>query len=484
MLPMGYSLRGVAMALMCSLGGAICTVVVSASAAQAFAPVIGSLAPNNGPAAGGATVTLTGSGFTAGSSVRFGSAAATNVRVVSAESITATAPAGSGGELVEVAVTDSSGTSAPTPKDQFAYDPPPAASWLGLNGNSGGVKPERLREFEADGVVYDRGGGPWLDWVAGGLPVEGGRTTEGGRALAASTGAGMIPDVTIEYRAYQGYYQSDPNFPRERTKAEEAEGKETIKGYVAGFVKSAKAIHEKYPSAIFEPMNEPWGYTTPQNNGAEYANVIARLLPEARAAGIPLSSIYVGATGRGCTEAPGQGGGECKSNGWVPEMYATQPALQTEIQGWYLHPYGPPNIVGAEDGGGILSVPLVQAAMTSGQNNIIVSEVGYCAVNVNGGATCLGPSERAKRAARNITQMLRHALPYHEAGWLRALLVYARSDGGWAMQLANGQLTPQGQALKRFSLSVQPARRPLRPTRTANPFDAPAGVVRLTEPIY
>jgi hypothetical protein len=484
MSPMGYSLRGVAMALMCSLGGAICTAVEGASAAQAFAPVLGSLAPNNGPAAGGATVRLTGSGFIAGSTVRFGSAAATNVRVISAESITVTAPAGSGGEPVEVAVTNSNGTSTPTPKDQFAYDPPPAASWLGLNGNSGGVKPERLREFEADGVVYDRGGGPWLDWVAGGLPVEGGRTTEGGRALATSTGAGMIPDVTIEYRAYQGYYQSDPNFPRERTKAEEAEGKETIKGYVAGFVKSAKAIHAKYPSAIFEPMNEPWGYTTPQYNGAEYANVIARLLPEARAAGIPLSSIYVAATGKGCTEAPAQGGGECKRNGWVPEMYATQPALQTEIQGWYLHPYGPPNSIGENDGGGILSVPLVQEAMTSGQNNIIVSEVGYCAVNVNEGATCVGPRERAKRAARDITQMLRDALPYHEAGWLRALLVYARSDGGWAMQLANGELTPQGQALKKFSLSLQLARRSPRPTRRASAFDAPAGVVRLTEPIY
>jgi hypothetical protein len=46
--------------------------------------------------------------------------------------------------------------------------------------------------------------------------------------------------------------------------------------------------------------------------------------------------------------------------------------LQREIQGWYLHPYDPPSGVGDDD----------------------------------------------------------VALRYHQAGWLRALLVYARSDGG------------------------------------------------------
>jgi IPT/TIG domain len=479
---MGRSVRGVAMVLVCGLGGAVGTAVAGASAARAFAPVLSSIAPNNGAVAGGASVTLTGSGFTAGSTVRFGNAAATGVSVDSAESITVTAPAGSAGEPVDVTMTDSNGTSTPTPRDQFAYDPPPASSWLGLNGNSGGVEPERLREFEADGVVYDRSA--WLDWVAGELPVQGGRTTEGGRALATSTGAGMIPDVAIEYRAYNGSYQSDPDFPRERTEAEEAEGSETIKGYVEGFVESAKAIHEKYPSAIFEPMNEPWGYTTPEFNAAEYANVIARLLPQARAAGVPLSSIYVGATGKGCTEAPGHAGVECRSDGWVPEMYAAQPVLQTEIQGWYLHPYGPPNSVGEDDGAGILSVPLVQEAMTSGQNNIIVSEVGYCAKGVNEGRDCNGlPRERNRLAALHLSEMLANALPYHEAGWLRALLVYSRSDGGWAMQLADGELTPEGKALKKFSLSLQPARRSLRPTRRDNPFDVPAGVIRLTPPI-
>jgi hypothetical protein len=326
-----------------------------------------------------------------------------------------------------------------TPTDQFAFNPRPTSAWLGLDGNSGGVKPERLREFAAKGIVYDRGGGPWLDWTAGELLDRRGRPTEGGAALAVSTRAGMIPDVTIEYRAYNGYYRSDPDFPQRSTETQEARGTETIAGYVKGFIASAKAIHARYPSAIFEPMNEPWGYTTPQYNGAEYADVIAKLLPAAKAAGIPLSSIYVGAASRS----------------WVTAMYAARPRLETEIQGWYLHPYGPPNSEGENRGDGIQSLPEVRQSMTSGQNNIIVSEVGYCAVDVNNGADCAGEDrESSAQAARNLTEMLDNALPYHQAGWLRALIVFARSEGGWAMQLRNGSLTAQGQALQSFALSL------------------------------
>ncbi len=463
-----------ALGLALALGGA--------AAAQASAPVVTTISPNNGAAAGGTQVAIAGSGFTAGSTVEFGGAVATGVAIHSSGSITVTSPAGSDSEPVDVTVSNSTGASAATPQDQFAYDPPAASSWLGLNGNSGGTKPERLREFAAEGIVYDRGGAPWLDWPAGELLEEGGRQTEGGLALATSTAAGMIPDVTIEYRSYEGNYSPDADFPRERTKRQEKRGKEGIAGYVEGFIKSATAIHAKYPAAIFEPMNEPWGYTTPQYNAAEYANVIARLLPEAKAAGIPLSSIYVGATGKNCTK-PAKGSGrrapaECTSDGWVPAMYAAQPQLQTEIQGWYLHPYGPPSGVGENDGVGIQSVPLVQQEMTSGQNNIIVSEVGYCAVDVNEGAGCQGGrGEASTEAARHLTEMLDNALPYHRAGWLRALLVYARSDGGWAMQLHTGVLTAQGQALESFASSLQP------PTHSSQFNPSGTGEFELTEPI-
>jgi hypothetical protein len=430
---------------------ALCIVMdlASAGSALASAPTLAAVSPNNGPLAGGEPATLTGSGFLVGgtTTVRFGSIAAT-VQAVGQSEIRVTVPPGARSELVNVTVANSGGTSAVVPKGQFAYDAPPAARWLGLDGNSGGGIPSgELGEFVSHGIVYDRGGAPGIDWMAGDLLSNGSKATASGTAIATSVQAGMIPDVVVEYRGYKGNYTSDPNFPRERTKKEEEEGKPTIREYVAGFVKSAKAIHEKYPSAVFEPMNEPWGYTTPQYNGAEYANVIASLLPEAQAAGLPLGSIYVGATGKGCTPARP---GACTSNGWVPAMYEAQASLTREIQGWYLHPYGPPNGVGEYDGTGIQSVPVVQAAMTSGQNNILVSEVGFCA-RVNGGRDC-GRAEKPTKAARHMTEMLRNALPYHDAGWLRALIVYARTDGGWAMQInGSATLTRSGQALDAFA---------------------------------
>jgi hypothetical protein len=122
--------------------------------------------------------------------------------------------------------------------------------------------------------------------------------------------------------------------------------------------------------------------------------------------------------------------------------------------------------------------------MTSGQNNIVVSEVGYCADDVNGGADCDGwPQEPSAQAARSLTEMLDNALPYHEAGWLRALLVYARSDGGWAMQLADGALTAQGKALQEFALSQPRAPRAAHSGPHADAFDSAPGVVNLTQPI-
>ena len=68
-------------------------------------PTVSSVSPNSGSTAGGTAVTITGTNFAAGATVTFGSAAATNVVVVSGTQITATTPAGSAG-AVTVTVTN------------------------------------------------------------------------------------------------------------------------------------------------------------------------------------------------------------------------------------------------------------------------------------------------------------------------------------------------------------------------------------------
>jgi len=84
-------------------------------------PVIESVLPNEGPASGGTTVTIEGSHFEEVEAVDFGSVAATNVKVNSADSITAVSPAEAPGS-VDVRVTTAAGTSTlKRPKDEFTF---------------------------------------------------------------------------------------------------------------------------------------------------------------------------------------------------------------------------------------------------------------------------------------------------------------------------------------------------------------------------
>jgi hypothetical protein len=84
------------------------------------------LSPSQGLEVGGNTVSITGTFFSAGATVMFGSTPATNVVVVSDTKITATVPAGVGS--VQVTVTTGDGTSATNPSDVYTYEPPPTVS--------------------------------------------------------------------------------------------------------------------------------------------------------------------------------------------------------------------------------------------------------------------------------------------------------------------------------------------------------------------
>jgi hypothetical protein len=80
------------------------------SAAPAVsAPTLGAINPNQGPASGGTSVTLTGTALTTATSVKFGSTAASTFTVLSDTGVVAVAPAGSG--AVQVTVVTSGGTS-------------------------------------------------------------------------------------------------------------------------------------------------------------------------------------------------------------------------------------------------------------------------------------------------------------------------------------------------------------------------------------
>jgi hypothetical protein len=92
------------------------------------APAVTAVDPDHGPAAGGTTVTITGTDFDNASGVSFGSTPATSFRAAGPTRITAVAPAGSG--TTDVFVTTPGGTSAASPADQYRYVPRPAITLI------------------------------------------------------------------------------------------------------------------------------------------------------------------------------------------------------------------------------------------------------------------------------------------------------------------------------------------------------------------
>ncbi|MFH9355140.1 IPT/TIG domain-containing protein, partial [Kitasatospora sp. NPDC017646] len=90
-----------------------------------MAPVVTSVSPAQGAPAGGTSVSITGSGFTGATQVRFG-ANGTNFVIASDTLITAKTPAGTG--TVQVTVTAPTGTS--NQNVLFTYTPVPSLSSL------------------------------------------------------------------------------------------------------------------------------------------------------------------------------------------------------------------------------------------------------------------------------------------------------------------------------------------------------------------
>jgi hypothetical protein len=304
------------------------------------------------------------------------------------------------------------GASAAVALAAGAPQQPAAGPWLGLNGNSAEhVGP--VEQFVEHHVLYDRSGA--IELLAGET------LAQDGAGLERSIRAGMIPVVPIEFDGYQNCTFGKHCLP--------TDGK-ALTTYARGFVSTAEEIIDKYPAAgvKFEAINEPWGYGT----SFEYAAFLAILLPRLASSHIPPGDVYVGATGEG----------------WIQGLYQAQPQLRQQIKAWYLHPYAKER----KPGQGMAEVPAIRAEMTSGQDNLIVSEIGFCAVSLNPGP-CLSsaaPAYDPSDAARALEKELDLAQADHRAGWLRAAIVYSRSDGGWAMQLKGGELTDPGRMLESF----------------------------------
>jgi hypothetical protein len=333
---------------------------------------------------------------------------------------------------------------APTPPLPASLPPAPPAAWLGLNYNSGSDT-GALSDFAARGIVYDREGS--IEVNVGQTPEN---TPQFKAGLDLSYSARMVPVIEVDPATGPPGCTNAPDSSKTCLPTTAA----GIDSLVQGFIQTAGSVLQDYPgkTVLFEPLDEPWGWASPPGTepgrlaAREYAAILAQLLLAAKAAGIPLEDIYVPAIG---TLSDG--------TSWVRDLYGAQPCLKPgpascgPIAGWYLHPYGLPHSVTD----GIESVPRVRAGMRSGRDNLIVSELGFCATDVAGGKNCDENEPQvdgtSSQTAIWLSQTLNEAAAMHQAGWLKALLIWERAGSGWAMQNPDGSLTAQGRVLDLFA---------------------------------
>jgi len=160
------------------------------------APTVTSLSPSSVSAGGGATVQITGTGFSSASAVYFGTNASSDFSVVSPDVITATAPTNAGS--VNVAVVTPSGTSADNQASQITYAPtgqlPITVS--GQNLETGGV-PTKFTGVNAYELATSWG----TNAGCGGMETE---------AQIASLFSSLGPDSMVRFWAFQGTLATNP----------------------------------------------------------------------------------------------------------------------------------------------------------------------------------------------------------------------------------------------------------------------------------
>ena len=120
------SLLLLALLLLPSCGGGLASTPNPPTPGSNPAPSVASITPNTGTTTGGTTVTIMGTGFLSGATVKVGGTSATGITVVNSTSITASTPAHAAG-AVNVVVTNTDAQSG-TMTGGYTYTTPPPAN--------------------------------------------------------------------------------------------------------------------------------------------------------------------------------------------------------------------------------------------------------------------------------------------------------------------------------------------------------------------
>lgn len=168
-------------------------------------PSVSSVSPHVGPTAGGTTVTITGTGFTGATGVKFGSTNAASFAVSSATAITAIAPPWTGGPdggWGSISVTTPTGTSLVSSGDGYRYIPPYAVEVLN-------DQPRVYWRFgETSGTTANDLSGHWLNGTYSAVSLGHPGALPGDPSTAMGVGQGDLnPPTTptvVAYRVSKG----------------------------------------------------------------------------------------------------------------------------------------------------------------------------------------------------------------------------------------------------------------------------------------
>jgi len=150
-------------------------------------PTVTAVSPDEGPPAGETSVTISGSGFSGATAVKFGSTEATTFTVKSPTTISAVPPAGA--ETVDVTVTTANGTSVTNAADRFTYQGTPTVTSIAPDtGSAGGGQKVTITGTNLGNVTSVRfGTAPARKFTIG---------TSTALTAQAPTGTGIV-DVTV-----------------------------------------------------------------------------------------------------------------------------------------------------------------------------------------------------------------------------------------------------------------------------------------------
>jgi hypothetical protein len=158
-------------------------------------PTVTGVSPNNGPQAGGTSVTVNGSNFYGATAVDFGSTAGSGITSITATSLSVTVPPGTAG-AVDVTVTTPNGTSADNaPSDQYTYNAAPTVTSVNPNnGPQGGGNTVTVNGTGFSGI-------PTVDF---GSTAGGGVTSVTATSLSVNVPAGTVGPVSVSVTTTSG----------------------------------------------------------------------------------------------------------------------------------------------------------------------------------------------------------------------------------------------------------------------------------------